>query len=259
MSNLHFGKSKFARFISSKGFYIALALCVVGAGTAAYLTAQNTLGSLTEQNPENFTGGGSYTAEVSDIPWDDPVKDVEKTQSQVPKDSSASQQQSSTASSSGTPAVKSESASETLASQNEQPKLLFVVPLSGEIVNPYSEGELVKSTTLGDWRTHDGIDIKAENLSAVKACADGEVARVYEDALWGTVVEVTHAGNLTSVYASLSKEVSVKAGQEVEAGEIIGTVGGTAHAEIKLDPHLHFAMKKNGKWVDPFDVMGVNF
>ena len=36
-------------FIKAKGFYIALALCITGAGTAAWLTAQNTISGIREQ------------------------------------------------------------------------------------------------------------------------------------------------------------------------------------------------------------------
>ena len=38
----------------------------------------------------------------------------------------------------------------------------FVMPLKGKIINPFSNGELVKSETLGYWETHDGVDIKGK-------------------------------------------------------------------------------------------------
>ena len=44
--------------------------------------------------------------------------------------------------------------------------------------------------------------------------------------------------------------MSVKEGDEVNAGEVIGAVGDTAQAEVAELSHLHFGLKKNGQWID---------
>ena len=46
------------------------------------------------------------------------------------------------------------------------------------MTNPYSQGELVKSKTLGEWRTHDGIDLAAADGTPVVSIADGLVEAV---------------------------------------------------------------------------------
>ena len=71
----------------------------------------------------------------------------------------------------------------------------------------------------------------------------------------GMTIEVLHENDITSVYCGLAKEVSVKEGDAVKVGQVIGTVG-EIPAEIALDPHLHFAMRSTNQWVDPLKTMG---
>ena len=47
-------------------------------------------------------------------------------------------------------------------------------------------------------------------------------------------------------------------GDEVKAGDVIGTLGETNLAEIGENSHLHFAMKKDGKFIDPKEKLGLN-
>ena len=103
--------------------------------------------------------------------------------------------------------------------------------------------------TLADWRTHNGVDIAAAQDTAVRSAAAGEVTRVYEDALWGTVVE-QKSGELVLRYAGLNKEVSVHEGDTLTVGQTIGRVG-EIPAESKLEPHIHFEVLKDGAYQDP--------
>ena len=109
----------------------------------------------------------------------------------------------------------------------------------------------MKYEALGEWRTHDGIDIAGEIGAEIKAAGDGKISSVTSDPLWGTVVEISHDGNVTTIYCGLAPEISVKPGDEVKAGDVIGNLGETNLAEIDKDSHLHFAMKEKGKFIDP--------
>jgi murein DD-endopeptidase MepM/ murein hydrolase activator NlpD len=109
---------------------------------------------------------------------------------------------------------------------------------------------------MDDYRTHNGIDIAASEGTPVKVCADGTVSDVYTDDLLGQVVVVDHGGGLKSIYANLSDQVTVKKGQDIEAGTVVGCVGHTAMCEVSIAPHLHFAITKDGNYVDPLITMG---
>lgn len=132
----------------------------------------------------------------------------------------------------------------------------FDMPVEGELTNGFSNGELVKSETLGYWLTHDGVDIKAENGTPVLSAGEGVVNDIYDDTLWGTCVVIDHKNGVFSYYFGLNKDLDVSVGDETVTGQKIGTVGETAEIESKLGAHLHFAMKLNDEWIDP--VMYVN-
>ena len=104
--------------------------------------------------------------------------------------------------------------------------------------------------TLGDWRTHDGVDIAADSGAAVLAACGGTVQAVTEDPLLGTTVVLAHDDGYQTTYANLQPHPDVAAGEEVSAGQIIGAVGSTAAAESDM-PHLHFAVSRDGKAVNP--------
>lgn len=130
-----------------------------------------------------------------------------------------------------------------------------IMPLDGEISHPFSNGELVKSETLGVWKTHDGCDILCDLGTEVKSMSEGVVKEIKEDPLWGVYVIVEQGNGLDVQYCGLAKELNVKAGQEVKQGEIIGKTSDTNQCEILQQPHLHLAVKQGGKWIDPMSVI----
>ena len=132
----------------------------------------------------------------------------------------------------------------------EAPRLV-VAPLVGEEIAAFSVDELRYNETFGDWRTHDGIDIAAEVGTQVLAACSGTVTQVIDDDLMGTSVTIAHDGGYETVYSNLQSVPTVSEGQEVSAGEVIGSVGCTSIAEFAVPAHLHFAVTKDGVPCDP--------
>ncbi len=130
-----------------------------------------------------------------------------------------------------------------------------IMPISGEVSHPFSNGELVKSETLGVWKTHDGCDILCELGTEVKSMSSGIIKEIDEDPLWGVTVIVEQDNGLEVHYCGLAKELDVKTGQTVQEGAIIGKTSDTCQAEIMQQPHLHLAVKQGGKWIDPMSVI----
>ena len=125
------------------------------------------------------------------------------------------------------------------------------VPLAGTTLAEYSMDALTYNQTTRDWRVHDGVDIGAEAGAKVSAAADGTVYTVYNDETMGMTVVIRHDGGYITKYASLAEDVSVKAGDKVTAGQVIGAVGSTALLENAVGDHLHFSVTCNGELVDP--------
>lgn len=132
----------------------------------------------------------------------------------------------------------------------EAPRLI-VSPLNGEVVTAFAVDELVYNETLGDWRTHDGIDISAVQGTTVLSASSGTVSSVTDDPMMGTTVVISHDGGYQTTYSNLQARPNVEAGEKVSAGQIIGAVGRTAAAESAQGPHLHFSVTKDGVPVDP--------
>ena len=113
--------------------------------------------------------------------------------------------------------------------------------------------ELLYDPTMADWRTHDGIDVQADEGAAVKTAAAGTVQSVTDDELMGTTVVIQHEGGYATQYSSLQENTPVAQGQAVTAGEVIGYVGSTSAAESRMGPHLHFSVSRDGAVIDPHD------
>lgn len=130
-----------------------------------------------------------------------------------------------------------------------------IMPVKGEISHPFSNGELVKSETLGVWKTHDGCDILCDVGTEVRSMSEGVVKEIKDDALWGIYVVVEQSNGLDVQYCGLAKELNVKAGQAVKQGEILGKTGETNQCEVLQEPHLHVGVKQGGKWIDPLSIV----
>jgi murein DD-endopeptidase MepM/ murein hydrolase activator NlpD len=96
---------------------------------------------------------------------------------------------------------------------------------------------------------HNGVDFAAPIGAPVYATAAGVVTSVGNGGPCGNMVEISHAGGITSVYCHLSRFASgLRAGLRVEQRQLIAYVGQTGRV---TGPHLHFGIKKNGVFVDP--------
>lgn len=237
---------------TTKGFYIALSACVVALIVAIIVGINGTVAKLNKQT--NDLAQNENSELLQDVNKDETSVPVEETQdSESDAQTEENQSSTDTTTQSASEVVQTE---DTLTQNIEEElpvaaTVSFARPLDGEIINSYSNGELVKSKTLNEWRTHDGIDIKSTVDTPVKAACSGIVEEVYEDPLWGTCITLSHDGNYQTFYKGLAPNTNVKVSQTVNLGDVIGYVGNTAEIEIAEETHLHFAVKQNDEWLDP--------
>lgn len=99
---------------------------------------------------------------------------------------------------------------------------------------------------------HNGVDFAAPRGTPVKAIADGTVRKAGWYGGNGRFVKIRHGAVYESGYAHLSRIAKgIKSGGRVKKGQVIGYVGSTGQA---TGPHLHFAMYRNGKYVNPLTI-----
>ena len=100
---------------------------------------------------------------------------------------------------------------------------------------------------LGYQRKHQGVDYGAPTGTPVWAVGDGTVSIAGWFGGCGKTVGIRHANGLETVYCHLSS-VAVRLGARVEQRQVVGRVGTTG---LSTGPHLHFAVKRGGAFVNP--------
>ncbi|QCX81280.1 Murein DD-endopeptidase MepM [Streptomyces sp. YIM 121038] len=94
---------------------------------------------------------------------------------------------------------------------------------------------------------HTGLDFPAAVGTAVKAVADGTIAKTANGGPYGKHIVINHGSGLQSLYAHMSA-ILMKQGRGVAGGTQIGRVGATGNV---TGPHLHLEARVNGRSVDP--------
>ena len=257
-----------SEFLAGKGFYIVLFVCVAVIGASAWiLLSTDNLGN-SKSAPEltappevtvgapvsaaSSSGGddasafapGAVVAPPSVTPYTPPSPTPSESPSPSPSPSKPSG------------GGKASAVSSTDAENGDDGGALsFVWPVIGDIEVGYAVDALVYDKTMGDWRVHPAIDITGAIGTKVMAVADGVVKNIYNDDLLGTTVVIEHKGGLTSSYSNLAGTPTVKIGDKVTMGAVIGAIGDTALGETNEVTHLHLAMSLNGSPVDPGDYL----
>lgn len=128
---------------------------------------------------------------------------------------------------------------------------------SRRFTNPL-DGKLSVNSAFGVRRPgnsiHEGVDFKAKIGTEVKAVNDGRVVLVARLSREGVIVIIDHGLNVFSLYMHM-RDSSVKKGEAVKRSKVIGRSGDTG--EGVTGPHLHFAVRLNGKYVDPALFMAI--
>ncbi len=221
-------------FVEGKGFYIGLFLCAAVIGVSAWTLMVGT--DVDDRISEVGVAGVVVTPEAENTP--------------APSTAPESAKPQTTPAPAPTEAMSPDDG-ESAQVWSENSPALFVWPVNGDIVTPYSVDKLLYDQTMQDWRAHSGIDISAPIGTYVLAVSEGEVSAIEDDEMYGTTVVIAHPSGVESVYSGLAAQPTVAVGDSVKAGDVIGAVGDTAMCESALGAHLHFVMREDGKNIDP--------
>jgi len=124
---------------------------------------------------------------------------------------------------------------------------LFIHPVRGaRLTSPFGWRN---DPISGARRHHAAIDLAAPQGTPIRAAMEGRVSALGFNAVYGNFIIISHPGNYQTLYAHLHT-VLVRRGDQVRQGTQIGTVGSTGYS---TGPHLHFAIYRNGRAVNPLD------
>lgn len=248
-------------FFKEKGLYLfclALVLAATVSGVLALRTVVRGVQELTQSRQDPAR---------EDAVWSEPGAIVQEPVTGLPESAPAAAQDRAGegAASAGSPAASSGSGEDPASSDAAQstagsagpsaaPALPRTLPTDKAPLAEFSGDELVYNETLGDWRTHNGADYAVTAGGDVPAAAAGRVTSVYEDPLWGWVVQVADRGGTVWRYCGLA-EAAVAQDDTVARGDTLGVVG-TIAGESRLGPHFHLETQKDEAWLDPEQVLG---
>ena len=246
------------KFLRSRGFTLALLACLVAAAAAGVWAVRTVRDELKKSYDDLTTPQEEPAPEPQltldpqeDDVWQQPVTDAAESAANVPKPASSA---SSSGAQSGSGLVHEPSAlqgASSPASSSAAPA--STQPVSGRVLNAYSGDELVYSSTLGDWRTHNGVDYAASRGAEVTAPAAGKVVETGADDKWGPVVAIEDAsGRIWRVCGTT--DAKVKKGNTVSAGQTIGKVGSVS-CECAEESHIHLEVMEGEKYLDPIKAM----
>ena len=177
---------KLGDFLEGKGFYIVLFLCVAAIGISGYFLFSGLFAQ-----PEGF--GGENTSAVSgqaEMPQEDAAGQTAGETTPAPQEDGTagiSPQEDTSAASTDTGDTQEDSPDEEAAASSG-----YVWPVEGSVDRDFSLEVFAYDETMGDWRTHEGIDINAQLGAPVSACAKGTVTDVTTDDMMGVTVTVDH-------------------------------------------------------------------
>lgn len=246
------------KFLRSRGFTLALLACLVAAAAAGVWAVRTVRDELKKSYDDLTTPQEEPAPEPQltldpqeDDVWQQPVTDAAESAANVPKPASSA---SSSGAQSGSGLVHEPSAlqgASSPASSSAAPA--STQPVSGRVLNAYSGDELVYSSTLGDWRTHNGVDYAASRGAEVTAPAAGKVVETGTDDKWGPVVAIEDAsGRVWRVCGTT--DAKAKKGDTVSAGQTIGKVGSVS-CECAEESHIHLEVMEGEKYLDPIKAM----
>ena len=219
---------------NTKGFALALALCVAAVGITGYVyyrSADQVQEAAVQETYEDVLVGTLGTEDIPVI---------------------ATQPQATTGTA---PAATEATAAATEPTRKKTLKTMS--PVEGDPIFGYSMEALSYNQTTRDWRVHNGIDLAAENNAPVMAAADGEIYTVFEDNTMGHTVVIRHNDGYTTCYSSLSDSVAVKPGDKVTMGDTIGYAADSAIVESALGSHVHFSVTHYDEPMDPNEFLSM--
>jgi murein DD-endopeptidase MepM/ murein hydrolase activator NlpD len=105
-----------------------------------------------------------------------------------------------------------------------------------------------KHPILNKIRAHRGVDYAAPRGTPIKAAGDGKVIFRGVKGGYGNTIILQHGGNITTLYAHMSRFAGARVGNRVRQGQTIGYVGASGLATAN---HLHYEYRLNGVHRNP--------
>ncbi len=274
-------KGNFLKFFKNKGFYLAIGVCALAivavAGVVNYQSKQQDKqlaenaagfedvpeGADNDQNAvaDNRTQDNDYDMDYTEGYNADEVQNI---LNDIQEQAAAAQSDAVAANSGDVDAAgdngsesgaaqdnsqaADDAAQSTIAQFDDTQKMSW--PVSGTIVLDYSMDTTTYYKTLDQYKCNPGVLIATETNTPVNAAFEGTVASITNDAALGTLVTIDMGNGYQAIYGQL-KDLTVNVGDNVTAGQVLGSISQPTKYFIEEGAHLYFQMTKDGQPIDP--------
>ena len=225
-------------------FYISLAICITAIGLAVW----STFTSYSEYKEKK-----NEVASVTATPANNAVTGVTVERTETTATTITETTTSTTMPTTTTAPVPSTTLSAVETMLQVPGSLIY--PIEDTKVSKAFSEDAVYSKTMGDYRSHLGLDFACKKDDKVLAMADGVVGDIYTDERMGKVI-ILDCGSFMIYYSGVDN-VKVEINDTITKGDVLSNVGGIP-CENKDGIHLHVAVRVNGSYVDPLSVISNN-
>lgn len=140
----------------------------------------------------------------------------------------------------------------TLSFSPEMDKLLW--PVAGNVILDYSMDKSVYFSTLDQYKYNPAVIIQGSPDASVMCAAQGKVTKIETLEETGTTVTMDIGDGYELIYGQL-KELTVKEGDYLKAGETLGYISDPTKYFAKEGCNLYFEVRKDGESVDPMTLL----
>ena len=126
----------------------------------------------------------------------------------------------------------------------------LALPIIGNVLLDYSMDKAVYHSTMQQYRYNPALVVSASEGQDITAAADGIVSDVYYDSQTGNTIRFDLGNGYMLTYGQLG-DISVKAGDRVSAGDIVGKVAKPTIYYTEEGANIYYKLTKDGKPVDP--------
>lgn len=127
-------------------------------------------------------------------------------------------------------------------------------PVSGNVLINYSMDSTVYFATLNQYKYNSALIIQGDVNTKVNAAADGLVTEVYTDEETGITMKVDLGNGYTAIYGQL-KETTVKQGDSIAKGAVIGYISEPTKYYSVEGSNLYFKVMKDDEPVNPMNFL----
>lgn len=212
--------------------------------------SNDVIGPVSGSDTDSAAGSASDSTENNDMDaeWGEETNDKTETNDRAVTEKEDSDEQKDEQTTDRERSGSGIESSDAMYNYNGRKKLTW--PVMGNIILPYSMDATVYYTTLDQYACNDGIIVGAKVGEEVVSPGNGRIVNIEDTDRYGKMVTIL-LGNYYKAYCGQLENVDYEIGDDIQEGDVIGTVAEPTRSFVLEGPNVFFKMTYKGKAVNP--------